>query len=406
MMFFLSRRIALIAFLPVVAFSGCSFGPSALHESRSSYNVAAQKSAAQQLLLNIVRLKYREPVMFLQVSSITAHYNSSVDASGSASFPGGSPDTFGASLGAGYGESPTLSYSPLDGREFAGRILRETDINTLALLLRGGWDLKLLMRIALQKTGKLENNPAAGREQYDNFIKLVDLWSLMHRRGDWSLVRLPGKMTVVTERIPAVQVDLDAWIETCRNGYTLRRRGDGDYILLQAGPEELAMELRFVDREEANRSDRLAEVKPARKKGADGKIVETIRLMDPAEPTGKRETDRLLIQLRSFSDMLYYVAQGIEIPESHDKSGLTMTYKTPDGKKVDRRSFSKDLLDVRCSSTLPAGTFVSVYYRNRWFYIMDSDVFSKDAFTLLSLIYSLQSSENKVVPTLTIPVSN
>jgi len=117
-------------------------------------------------------------------------------------------------------------------------------------------------------------------------------------------------------------------------------------------------------------------------------------------------SEALAIQLRSFSDVLYYVAQGIEAPAEHRERGLTKTYTDARGRAVDRRALTADLLDVRCAALRPAGSFVAVRYRGCRYYIDDADPASKDAFALLSIVFALQSKERPGgQPVLTIPVS-
>jgi hypothetical protein len=57
-----------------LAAGGCTFGPKALERSHAPYNEAVKQVAEQQLLLNIVRLRYNENPMRLDVSAIAAQY--------------------------------------------------------------------------------------------------------------------------------------------------------------------------------------------------------------------------------------------------------------------------------------------------------------------------------------------
>ena len=52
--------------------TGCSLGPRQLKGNRLGYNTSIQKSDNQELLLNLVRLRYMEVPNFMQVSSVTA----------------------------------------------------------------------------------------------------------------------------------------------------------------------------------------------------------------------------------------------------------------------------------------------------------------------------------------------
>jgi hypothetical protein len=76
----------LVALLMVVA--GCNtVGPRSVKTGRASYNIAVQQTNSEQLLLNIVRLRYRDPPYFLEVSGISTTFDFTASASGSASLP-------------------------------------------------------------------------------------------------------------------------------------------------------------------------------------------------------------------------------------------------------------------------------------------------------------------------------
>ncbi len=54
--------------------SGCQswFGPNALNETHPAYNQAIVNSLSEEMLLNLVRLKYRDRPYFLSINSVTA----------------------------------------------------------------------------------------------------------------------------------------------------------------------------------------------------------------------------------------------------------------------------------------------------------------------------------------------
>ena len=54
-----------LAWLPI---AGCSFGPRALENTRLRYNEAVKTTTEEQLLLNIVRLRYTDNPSSLAVS--------------------------------------------------------------------------------------------------------------------------------------------------------------------------------------------------------------------------------------------------------------------------------------------------------------------------------------------------
>ncbi|MEM9295340.1 MAG: hypothetical protein AAGA57_06015, partial [Planctomycetota bacterium] len=56
--------------------SGCAVaGPASIREGRLEYNEAVQVTSDQELLLNIVRLRYRDTPTILQIANIATQLN-------------------------------------------------------------------------------------------------------------------------------------------------------------------------------------------------------------------------------------------------------------------------------------------------------------------------------------------
>ena len=63
------RKFKLLPILPVFFLGACQsyFGPTTLNTTHPAYNQAIVNSLDQQMLLNLVRLKYRDQPYFLKV---------------------------------------------------------------------------------------------------------------------------------------------------------------------------------------------------------------------------------------------------------------------------------------------------------------------------------------------------
>ena len=57
-----------------------NLGPTTLKSERSKYNVSVQKTNDEELLLNLVRLKYRDTPFFMEVSSMASQFTLSSSA--------------------------------------------------------------------------------------------------------------------------------------------------------------------------------------------------------------------------------------------------------------------------------------------------------------------------------------
>ncbi|MGB5708800.1 MAG: hypothetical protein WBM41_18475 [Arenicellales bacterium] len=115
-----------ILLLPLVfLIAGCAaVGPRHVPQDRFKYNQALAESSRHQMLLNLVRIRYLEEPVFLSVSSILTQYVYDVGAGAGAELDlGGGTDTASVDANLKYGERPTITYIPIEGREFSERML-------------------------------------------------------------------------------------------------------------------------------------------------------------------------------------------------------------------------------------------------------------------------------------------
>ena len=73
---YVSALIPILALISLLILNGCtSFGSRNVTRDRFNYNEAIAQSHSQQMLLNIVRLRYLEMPNFLEVSSVITSYS-------------------------------------------------------------------------------------------------------------------------------------------------------------------------------------------------------------------------------------------------------------------------------------------------------------------------------------------
>ena len=168
--------VVLLALGPI----GClNYGPISLKSERSKYNLAIQKTNDEQLLLNLVRLKYRDTPFFLEVSNVASQFKLKNKASITAQLESMVKDIFNLGASTSYEESPTVSYTPLHGDNFVKNILSTLPLKTITLLFHSGWSIERVFRVSCQLLGGLENAPGASgptpklAPQYKEFLKAV-----------------------------------------------------------------------------------------------------------------------------------------------------------------------------------------------------------------------------------------
>ena len=115
---------------------------------------------------------------------------------------------------------------------------------------------------------------------------------------------------------------------------------------------------------------------------------------------------RLWASVRSFLEVMYFLAQGTCIPEEHYEQGLVTVTRNYDGSAFDWSEVTGDMFQVCVSSRKPQNASTAVKYRGYWYYIQDNDQRSKATFTLLMQMYNMSVRSGAVgqVPALTIPL--
>jgi len=126
------RSIWALLLLPLLALAGCdSMGPGTVARDRFDYAGAVGESWKSQMLLNLVKIRYGDIPVFMDVGQVVAGYSMQRTVSGTASFNTfnqGAPfqaitGALGPTASVTYNDSPTITYTPLQGERFARSIM-------------------------------------------------------------------------------------------------------------------------------------------------------------------------------------------------------------------------------------------------------------------------------------------
>lgn len=166
------KLISLLAL--ATGLSGC-LSPIALHRAVLAYDDTVQRVGSEQLLINILRARYYQPIHFTKVSSVAATFDFRVSA-GIAPPEGEARGLVGPVFNATVAENPTVTIVPIDGEEFTSRLLTPLDETRFLKLLEIGTDLGMALRIIggsmhLKTDGRslVVHNDPTKPEQYMEF---------------------------------------------------------------------------------------------------------------------------------------------------------------------------------------------------------------------------------------------
>lgn len=316
---------------------GCvSVGPRTIRSASFDYNEAIARSWNEQLLLNLVRLRYRDSPYFLRVTSVTTQYVLEASASAGKTFVGGS-DSDPSDLGVGidYTERPTVTYLPVQGEEFTRQLLLPVSLDSLFLLTQSGWSAEQVLRCCVERVGDLRNAAALGgtpSESIDDFHRVGELlqWFRQGNRLDVAIVSR-GDRSVLQLTVPPAAA---------------------------ATPESSELR-RLLGLEEDGESFTLVPLFATREDGEVGMLP------------------------RSLLAIMFFLSQGVEVPQRDLEQGRVEEAGGP--------ATLDGLFSVRVSSDRPVDAFARVRYRDSWFFIADDDFEAKETFGLLSYLLALQS---------------
>jgi hypothetical protein len=359
------RRIVL---LPILGVGACAtnFGPRTVGPTRFDYNQRIAQSTDQQILLNVVRLRYRDTPYFLDVGSVLVQYEVDRKLSGSATagFKGG-PGALGGTAEVDALERPTITYVPIAGEAFVKRLLSPIPIRSLALLGGSGWSIARLLSCCMDGVNDISNVPSAAGPTP-------------------AIVTVDPRFQELASLLRSMQVD-------------------GSLEIFPAADGSDSCDVRIEPADSATPRESIA---------ARLRIRALLRLPEglgdiAISPFSVRSRAPVRVRQRSLLGVMFYLSQAVDVPDEDVQAGLVTVAKDRAGTAADWGAITGGIFHVHVATERPPSSFAAVRYRDHWFYIADSDLQSKTTFNLLSYLFQLQSVQSHgAVPLVTVGAGN
>jgi hypothetical protein len=334
------------------ALVGCGYlGPGSVNVTRPEYNVVIQETNSRELLLNLVRLRYRDPTYFLSVERVVSALEVERTLSGSVTAVENANDTLGIGGAVRFMENPTVFYVPMAGEHVVRDLMSPTRLETLLLFAYSGWSVERLLAMTLQEANGLKNAPSASGPT-------------------------PAREPVYRE-----------FRDALRHLRALQVRQEVELGRKEIG-EEIFIELRLgTDGEDADAAafKRLMGLDPS---------LNEFRLV---QGLGRGDGRSIVVATRPMIAVMNYLSQGVEIPLTDLDAGRVTRTVANDGGEFDWQDMLGGMFRVHSGDKPPVNAAVAVRYRGSWFYIDDSDLESKSTFMLLNQLLLLQAGKD--VPT-------
>jgi hypothetical protein len=364
------RNASLFVAATLLIFGCAAQGAKRVPADRFDYNAAIAQSTREQMLLNIVRSRYLEVPVFLTVSSVLTQYeyDRSVGLGGVLEFGSGTTDSAAGDANLRFSERPTITYLPIEGKEFSAHLLADIPSEIIFAAAQAGWPVDVFMRIGIQRLGELENM------SFGEVYAAGDLDAKTRIASEFKKLKRFGRMinlifTLSDREVIEVQQVEEGGIS------------QSYLIIAEKVPDDLRpmlAELRqLIGLSNLNRfriTDRVTNIKD----------------------------DEISIQTRSVMAMMEFMARGVEVPFEHLKEGRVIDYglQDSDGKMM------KGLIPFKMhsSKSRPENVFAAVRFNNYWYYIDHNDITSKRALSLIIVLFRLQApTPSGTAPILTLP---
>jgi hypothetical protein len=355
---------------------GCatSVGPAAVPRARFDYNQAVARSWDEQLLLNLVRLRYRDTPHFLELSSVVAQYERAGSASISPLLVEGSGNEAALGLGVDLAERPTLTFTPLEGTAFVQQLLTPLKPADLVLLSQAGWSVSRLMDCCVQEMR------GPGAPAVRNALRAAGPTPQTLRPDEYADFKRLSRALRELQLAGGLKASADS-VTGSPDGETR------DEVLLSLSPRPGA--------EEA-----LTEVREILGLDPEISVFHLVHLKLSLA------RDEIALAGRSLMGVLFFLSQAVEVPPRDETARRVTVAVDPNGQPLDWNQITGGLIHIRTSDSPPETAAMRVHYRGAWFYIEDSDLQSKTTFLLLSQLFSLQAgSASGRSPLLTVSAS-
>jgi hypothetical protein len=352
------KKMLSIVILFSLSLSGCaSIGPRTVARDRFDYIAAISESWKAQMLLNLVKLRYGDAPVFLDVASVITQtgYQSTFGVSGSW-FNNPFSSLASVTAAGSYGEKPTVTYSPLSGEKFARSLMTPIPPAAILSFLQAGYPADVVLRLTVHAVNGIHSRYGYGartREADPEFFPLVEKLRNVQQSGQIGLrVKKSGdQVTSLLVFSKKLNPEIEAERDDVRNILGLDPKAEEFSVVygsVAANDHEIAMLTRSV--------------------------------------------------LEILSDLSSY----IDVPAANVEQ--KRTFPSPAPESVNGVPIPL-LIRILSSSQRPDDAFAAVPYGQDWYWIDDKDFASKRLFSFIMFLFTLTDTGDKQgAPIITIPV--
>jgi hypothetical protein len=355
----LSKRSVCILCGVALIETGCyrPIGPQSVTRDRHLYAASLSDSWKEQTLLNIIKMRYVDPPVFVDVGNIVASYSlvQGVTVAGNIVPNNQTPDATIGGFGT-YSNSPTITYTPLTGNKFIRSLATPLPPEAVFSGIQSGLPADVTLFASVASINGLKNQEAT-------LHGILPADPKFHRMRELARqIQVSGAVRVVVKK--------------------------------EAGEEVVS----FVSFPTENISPQVqADIVEIRGLLGLNPTVSEFKIVYGGTASNDRE---IAVITRSILSLMRTMAAQVEVPDEdlaqkRAYAGFEHDKDVPGGLR---------LIRIHSGKSVSPDAFVAVKYRNTWFWIDDTDLDSKEVFSLMMMLFTMVDTgpkENQ--PVVTIP---
>lgn len=355
----MKSKLLLTIIIAAISVTACyNIGPKTIPRDRFDYNAAISNSWKEQTLLNIVKLRYADMPLFVDISSVVSGYTmeSQVNVLGNLSstdaIQGNSASVGGSAV---FTDRPTITYAPITGSQFNQSFMTPIPPRSILFLLQSGWAADMILPLTVDSINGLRSQISAGsraRSGDDEYYRVVELIRRMQLDGGTGMQLQRDALSNETALLIIHKAALNEEGKAALNEF--------DSLLgLQPDLQEIGVNYGYLPKDDSE----------------------------------------IAMITYSMLQIIIKLATQVEVPPEHAADGRTVpsAYLVEEGGR-------QQLVRITSSTEEPEDAFVAVRYRDHWYSIDDRDFKSKSVFTFVMILFSLtESGDNTRLPVVTIP---
>ena len=352
------------ALVASTVFACSSIGPATVERDRIDYGSAIADSWKQQTLMNIVKLRYGDFPIFLEIAQVIAGYQleSTVGAGfNGANASGSAVGMFaygGSALAQGkYTDRPTLIYAPLTGNDFLKKLMTPIPPSAVLFVLQSGYAADLVLPIAVDSINGVRNESRRG----------------MKRAADPDFARV-AQLLRELQLDDAVQIRIE------------RPKADAESTMLA-----------FPRSEDPKMTAKSTEIRNILH------LNPELRELSVYYGGYSGKNDEIAMMTRSMLQIMLELATIVQVPESDVASGRAASGAV---QVQPPETQAPAVLNILSAEGPPGDAFVAVQYGGRSFWIANTDIRSKYTFGFVMLLFSISDTGVRgSAPVVTVPAN-